>query len=115
MICALPMFGDYYTQQLLANTANTRMIGNAIVDALNEPIFIQRGAALILVLLVMLIPPSSTTCEARTARRGSWPDERARRGIDARPPRATFRQWIANPGRRRGSCGSWRSATSCGA
>ena len=32
------------------------MIGNAIVDALNEPIFIQRGAALIVVLLVLLIP-----------------------------------------------------------
>jgi ABC-type spermidine/putrescine transport system permease subunit I len=56
VICALPMFGDYYTQQLLANTPNTRMIGNAIVDALNEPIFIQRGAALIVVLLVLLIP-----------------------------------------------------------
>jgi ABC-type spermidine/putrescine transport system permease subunit I len=56
VICALPMFGDYYTQQLLAGTTNTRMIGNAIVDALNTPIFIERGAALILVLLAMLIP-----------------------------------------------------------
>ncbi len=56
VICALPMFGDYYTQQLLAGTPNTRMIGNAIVDALNEPIFVARGAALILVLLAMLIP-----------------------------------------------------------
>jgi ABC-type spermidine/putrescine transport system permease subunit I len=56
VICALPMFGDYYTQQLLANTANTRMVGNAIVDALNEPIFVSRGAALILVLLALLIP-----------------------------------------------------------
>jgi ABC-type spermidine/putrescine transport system permease subunit I len=33
------------------------MIGNAIVDALTEPIFVSRGAALILVLLVLLIPP----------------------------------------------------------
>ena len=56
VICALPMFGDYYTKQLLANTTSTRMIGNAIVDSLNEPIFIARGAALILVLLAMLIP-----------------------------------------------------------
>jgi len=56
VICALPMFGDYYTQQLLAGTPNTRMIGNAIVDSLNEPLFIQRGAALIVVLLVLLIP-----------------------------------------------------------
>jgi ABC-type spermidine/putrescine transport system permease subunit I len=57
VICALPMFGDYFTQQLLANTANTRMIGNAIVDALSQPIFIARGAALILVLLILLIIP----------------------------------------------------------
>ena len=57
VICALPMFGDYFTQQLLANTANTRMVGNAIVDALSQPIFVARGAALILVLLVLLIIP----------------------------------------------------------
>ena len=41
VICALPMFGDYFTQQLLANTANTRMIGNAIVDAL-DPAHLRR-------------------------------------------------------------------------
>jgi len=57
VICALPMFGDYYTQQLLANTANTRMIGNAIVESLDEPIFVSRGAALILVLVALLIVP----------------------------------------------------------
>ena len=57
VICGLPMFGDYFTQQLLANTANTRMIGNAIVDALSQPIFIARGAALILVLLALLVIP----------------------------------------------------------
>jgi len=57
VICMLPMFGDYFTQQLLADRANTRMVGNAIVDALTQPIFVQRGAALILVMLVLLIPP----------------------------------------------------------
>jgi ABC-type spermidine/putrescine transport system permease subunit I len=51
------MFGDYFTQQLLANTTNTRMIGNAIVEALDQPIFVARGAALILVLLALLIIP----------------------------------------------------------
>jgi ABC-type spermidine/putrescine transport system permease subunit I len=51
------MFGDYFTQQLLGRTSNTRMIGNAIVDQLNIPIFIGRGAALILFLLVLMIPP----------------------------------------------------------
>jgi ABC-type spermidine/putrescine transport system permease subunit I len=57
VICALPMFGDYYTQQLLAATPNTRMLGNAIVDALVEPTFVPRGAGLILIMLVLLIGP----------------------------------------------------------
>jgi spermidine/putrescine transport system permease protein len=57
VICALPMFGDYYTQQLVANGTDTRMIGNAVVDALTLPIFVPRGAALILFLLVLLIVP----------------------------------------------------------
>jgi ABC-type spermidine/putrescine transport system permease subunit I len=56
VICALPMFGDYFTQQLIADTPKTRMIGNAIVQAIDEPLFRQRGAALVLVLLVLLIP-----------------------------------------------------------
>ena len=57
VICALPMFGDYFTQQLLAGTSGTRMIGNAVVDGLATPIFVPRGAALILFLLVLLIIP----------------------------------------------------------
>jgi len=57
VVSGLPMFGDYFTQQLLANKASTRMIGNAVVDALEEPIFIARGAALILVMLALLIVP----------------------------------------------------------
>ncbi len=57
VICILPMFGDYYTQQIVANKSNTRMLGNAIYDALLQPIFVARGAALILVMLILLIPP----------------------------------------------------------
>jgi ABC-type spermidine/putrescine transport system permease subunit I len=57
VICSLPMFGDYFTQQLLANATGTRMIGNAVVDSLTVPIFVARGAALILVMLVLLIAP----------------------------------------------------------
>ena len=57
VICALPMFGDYFTQQLLAGTSGTRMIGNAVVDSLATPIFVPQGAALILFLLVLLIIP----------------------------------------------------------
>jgi ABC-type spermidine/putrescine transport system permease subunit I len=57
IICGLPMFGDYFTQQLLANVNGTRMIGNFIVDQLRIQIFIARGAALILILLGLLIVP----------------------------------------------------------
>src|SRR5205085_3927890 len=57
VICSLPMFGDYFTQQLLADTSNTRMIGNAIVEQLVVPIFVSRAAALILVLIVLLLVP----------------------------------------------------------
>jgi ABC-type spermidine/putrescine transport system permease subunit I len=56
VICALPMFGDYFTQQLLAPVASTRMIGNSVIDSLTIPIFVPQGAALILILLVVLLP-----------------------------------------------------------
>ncbi len=57
IITGLPMFGDYFTQQLLANTVGTRMIGNFIIDSLDVPIFVSRGSALILVLMALLIVP----------------------------------------------------------
>jgi spermidine/putrescine transport system permease protein len=57
VLAGLPMFGDYFTQQLLAPVPSTRMLGNAVVDSLIVPIFIARGAALILVMLVLLIAP----------------------------------------------------------
>jgi spermidine/putrescine transport system permease protein len=57
VICSLPMFGDYFTQQLLADTPGTRMIGNAVVDSLVVPIFVSRAAALILVMIVLLLVP----------------------------------------------------------
>ncbi len=58
VICGLPMFGDYFTETLMAGgSSNTRMLGNAVVDSLGFPLFIARGAALILVMLVMLLVP----------------------------------------------------------
>lgn len=57
IVCGLPMFGDYFTQQLLADTNGTRMLGNFIVESLRVPIFVARGAALILVLLALLVVP----------------------------------------------------------
>jgi spermidine/putrescine transport system permease protein len=57
ILCALPMFGDYFTNRLLADTSGTRMIGNWIVDSLQVPIFVPRGAALSLIVLLLLIIP----------------------------------------------------------
>jgi spermidine/putrescine transport system permease protein len=57
VLTALPMFGDYYTNQLLGGTTGTRMIGNWIVDSLEVPIFVPRAASLALVLLMLLVLP----------------------------------------------------------
>ncbi|HYF12386.1 MAG TPA: ABC transporter permease [Actinomycetota bacterium] len=57
IVCGLPMFGDYFTQQLLADANGTRMLGNFIVESLRVPIFVSRGAALILILLALLTLP----------------------------------------------------------
>lgn len=57
VIVALPMFGDYYTNNMLSNSPKTTMIGNLIDNALGQ----QRGggeaASLVLTLIVILIVP----------------------------------------------------------
>jgi spermidine/putrescine transport system permease protein len=57
VIVALPMFGDYYTNNMLSNSPRTTMIGNLIDNALGQ----QRGggeaASLVLTLIVILIVP----------------------------------------------------------
>ncbi|MEX0991323.1 MAG: ABC transporter permease [Actinomycetota bacterium] len=57
IIAGLPMFGDYFTQQLLANSDNTLMLGNFVIDSLSVPIFMSRGSALILVMMAMMFVP----------------------------------------------------------
>jgi len=56
IIVSLPMFGDYFTQTLLAGTRNTAMIGNLIVSSIQSSL-VQTGASLVLILLVLLILP----------------------------------------------------------
>jgi spermidine/putrescine transport system permease protein len=56
VIVSLPMFGDYFTQTLLAGTRNTAMIGNLIVSSIQSSL-VQTGASLVLILLVLLILP----------------------------------------------------------
>lgn len=57
IIAGLPMFGDYFTQQLLANSNDTMMLGSFIVDSLAQPVFVARGASLILVMMAMMLLP----------------------------------------------------------
>jgi ABC-type spermidine/putrescine transport system permease subunit I len=50
------MFGDYYTQTLLASTRGTSMFGNLIVSSL-ESSLVNTGASLVLVMIALLMIP----------------------------------------------------------
>ncbi len=72
LITALPMVGDYFTNQLLSGTAGTTMLGNVIDDQLSTPGLQVEGAVFaVLVLLVLLVPMIyyvvSTNRSTRTA------------------------------------------------
>ncbi len=56
LITALPMMGDYFTNQLLSATPSTSMIGNLIDGQLSTPGLLPQGSALSLLLLVVLLP-----------------------------------------------------------
>jgi ABC-type spermidine/putrescine transport system permease subunit I len=56
-ITALPMVGDYFTNQLLSATPNTTMIGNVIEGQLEVASEQGQGAALSLMLFVVLLVP----------------------------------------------------------
>ena len=57
VIVALPMFGDYYTNDLLSNSPRTSMIGNLINDATESSGQGPKGAVLVLMLMILLIIP----------------------------------------------------------
>ncbi|HET6713644.1 MAG TPA: ABC transporter permease [Actinomycetota bacterium] len=56
IIVALPMFGDYFTQTLLASTRQTAMFGNLIVASI-ESSLVNAGASLVVLLLLLLLIP----------------------------------------------------------
>jgi ABC-type spermidine/putrescine transport system permease subunit I len=56
VIVTLPMFGDYYTNDLLSASPRTSMAGNLIDHAIGSP-FVTSAAALVVLLMVMLIIP----------------------------------------------------------
>jgi putrescine transport system permease protein len=55
VIIALPMFGDYYTPDLLSNSPRTSMIGNQITLFILGGSQRQVGAALVIVLMLVLL------------------------------------------------------------
>jgi ABC-type spermidine/putrescine transport system, permease component I len=56
VIVSLPMFGDYFTQTLLASTRQTAMFGNLIVSSI-ESSLVNQGASLVIVMLALLMIP----------------------------------------------------------
>lgn len=54
VLIMLPMFGDYYTPNLLSGSPRTRMIGNEIDSFINSGIGGTKGAALTVVLMLFV-------------------------------------------------------------
>jgi len=57
VIVSLPMFGDYYTNNMLSNSPRTVMIGNILDDAVNTSGQGPEAAVFTLVLMVILLIP----------------------------------------------------------
>jgi ABC-type spermidine/putrescine transport system permease subunit I len=57
VIVSLPMFGDYYTNNLLSNSPKTTMFGNLIDDAVGSTGRGPEAAVLVVILMVFLVVP----------------------------------------------------------
>jgi ABC-type spermidine/putrescine transport system permease subunit I len=57
VIVALPMFGDYYTNDLLSNSPKTSMLGNLINESVDASGQGPRAAVLVLILMILLLIP----------------------------------------------------------
>jgi ABC-type spermidine/putrescine transport system permease subunit I len=57
VIVTLPMFGDYYTNNLLSNSPKTTMIGNILDDAVETSGQGPQGAVFVILLMILLIIP----------------------------------------------------------
>lgn len=57
VIVSLPMFGDYYTNNLLSNSPKTTMFGNIIDDAVGSTGQGPEAAVLVVILMVFLVVP----------------------------------------------------------
>ena len=70
VVTALPMFGDYFTNDLLSGSPRTAMVGNLVNDAVSSPGQGGQAAALVLVLMALLLVPmlAYVRATARAAR-----------------------------------------------
>jgi spermidine/putrescine transport system permease protein len=57
VIVTLPMFGDYYTHDLLSNSPKTTMVGNLLDSAVNSTGQGPQAAVLVLMLMLILLIP----------------------------------------------------------
>jgi spermidine/putrescine transport system permease protein len=57
VIVALPMFGDYYTNDLLSQSPKTAMIGNLINESVGSFGQGPEGAVLVVILMILLVVP----------------------------------------------------------
>ena len=57
VIVALPMFGDYYTNDLLSQSPKTAMIGNLINESVGSYGQGPEGAVLVVILMILLLIP----------------------------------------------------------
>ena len=57
VIVSLPMFGDYYTNNMLSNSPKTTMIGNILDDSVNTSGQGPEAAVFTLILMTILIVP----------------------------------------------------------
>ncbi len=57
VIVALPMFGDYYTNDLLSQSPKTAMIGNLINESVGSYGQGPEGAVLVVILMIVLLIP----------------------------------------------------------
>src|SRR5829696_4389772 len=76
VVTALPMFGDYFTDDLLSGSPRTSMVGNLVNDAIAGPGQGGQAAALVLIMIVVLVAPCSAT-SAPPARRPARRDGEA--------------------------------------
>jgi ABC-type spermidine/putrescine transport system permease subunit I len=70
VVTSLPMFGDYFTNDLLSGSPRTSMVGNLVNDAVSSPGQGGQAAALVLVPMALLIVPmlAYVRATARAAR-----------------------------------------------